>query len=324
MQSSWTVLGLPLALAVLLLASPAHSAGEPVRPVSEILANLKVPPDWLAATPVNWDTSKPWKDARLEIRRLLALDDASVRQGVKLTWLYAQKADIGDGHELPMYLFLSGNYGWALKEYPPYLERQRGKGATHGFLCYASCLAHFGDYQAALTALNQALSDLPPKPWRTASEANIHNQTGDVYGRMGNLAKAREQYAEAVRLYPLSDQPYGRHLLPRKIAQIQAKERLLTLESLGTAKLRDGAYTGNATGYSDKNDLVVTLTIKAGRLAGLEVRHEEKIDLNATKIIPKRILEKQSLKVDAVTGATVTSQAIIEGAYRALLKAGLK
>lgn len=292
--------------------------------VNEIVAALQVPPSWFATTSLNWDTNKPWKDARLEIRRLLALDDPHVRQGVKLTWLYAQKGDIGDGHELPMYMFMSGNYAWAIKEYPPYLRRQQGKGPTHAYMCYASCLAHFGAYPEALGVLTQALDDLPPKPWRIANEANIHNHFADIYAQMGQLDKAKGHYAEAMRLYPLSDQPYGRHLLPRKVAQIQTKLRLMTMDSLGTAKLRDGTYTANALGYADKADLVVTLTIKNGRIASLDLKHEEKIELNATKIIPQRILERQSLKVDAVTGATITSQGIVEATYRALLKAGLQ
>ena len=142
------------------LASVGTSAGAPGPSLQQALADLKVPLDWIASTPVHWDTNKPWKDARLEIRRLLALDDASVRQGVKLTWLYAQKGDIGDGHELPMYLFMSGNYAWAMLEYPKYLKKVAGTGATHAYRCYASCLAHFGEYTQALHVIDEAMNDL--------------------------------------------------------------------------------------------------------------------------------------------------------------------
>lgn len=310
-------------MSVMPIAASAAPA-TPIKPIAQIVTELKVPPAWMESTPVNWDMNKPWKDGRIEIRRLLALDEAHVRQGVKLTWLYAQKGDINDGHELPMYMFMSGNYAWALKEYPPYLARQRGKGATHGYQCYASCLAHFGDFAAALKVLQEALNDLPPDPWRINSQANLQHAIGDLYARMGDSAKAREHYALAKELYPKSTQPYGRHLLPRKVAQIQAKERLLTLDSLAHTPLRDGTYTGNALGYSDKGDIIVTLGIQQGRMARLDVKHEEKIELGATKIMPQRILEKQSLKVDGVTGATITCDAIIEATYRALLKAGLK
>jgi uncharacterized protein with FMN-binding domain len=168
------------------------------------------------------------------------------------------------------------------------------------------------------------MNDLPAKPWRTASVANIQNHYGDLYVKMGNLTEARQHYAEAIRLYPTSDQPYGRHLLPRYAAKVKTKLDLLTMRSLATTRLRDGTYTGKALGYSDKKDLEVTVTVRDSKIADVSVKHEEKIDLNATKIVPQRIVEKQSVQVDGVTGATVTSQAIVEGAFQALKQAGLQ
>jgi len=312
---------------IILLAGQvgAQAVEPPLKPgLKAALAQLKIPPDWFTTTPVNWNTNKPWKEARLEIRRLLALDDAKVREGVKLTWLYAQKGDIGDGHELPMYLFMSGNYAWATVEYPKHLQKVKGAGATHAYLCYASCLEHFNEFDQAMTVLNQAMNDLPARPWRINNQAKINEQFGDVYAKMGNVTKAREHYAEALRLYPTSDQPYGRHLLPRYLAKIKNKVDLLTLNDLKLGSLKDGTYIGKTLGYSDKKEMEVIVTIKGGRIANLKVNHEEKIDLNATTLIPQRIVAQQSLKVDAITGATVTSQAIVDGALLALKKAGLK
>lgn len=217
-----------VAVVLLLTVAPYCAMSAVTAPHSSLpqaLAELKVPPDWMASTLVTWDTARPWAEARLEIRRLLELDDAGVRQGVKLTWLYAQKGDIGDGHELPMYLFMSGNYAWAALEYPKLLKRVAGTGATHAYLCYASCLAHFGGYREALRVLQQATDDLPAPPWRIASLANVHDRYGDLCA--------------------------------------------------------------------------------------------------ATKLVPQQIVEKQSLEVDGVTGATITSQGIVEGAFEALRQAGL-
>ncbi|MGE5610082.1 MAG: FMN-binding protein [Bacillota bacterium] len=300
-------------------------AGQPeAKPsLKEAMDQLKVPPEWMDATPVNWDTNRPWKDARLEIRRLLAIDEAHARQGVKLTWLYAQKGDIGDGHELPMYLFMSGNYAWAIREYPGYLQKIQEHGPTHAYLCYASCLAHFGEYAKALEQLDRAMKDLPPKPWAISSMANVHNAYGDLYVQMGQIDKAKQHYAEAIRLYPTSDQPYGRHLLHRYAAKVQTKLDLLTMQGLEMAKLRDGVYLGKSLGYGDTN-MEVTVTIAGGKIADMQVKHQEKIELGATRIIPRQIIARQSLKVDAVTGATVTSQAIVDGTFEALKKAGLK
>lgn len=310
---------------VVVMACGAGDAPGAKPSLQQALATLKVPPAWFDTTPVQWDTAKPWKDGRVEIRRLLGIGDAaSNRQAVKLTLLYARKGDINDGHELPMYLFLSGNYAWALQEYASHVKKVAGKGATHAYLCYASCYAHFGEYAKAIEILNAALADLPPKPWRTASTANINNALGDTYAKMGNIAKAKEHYAAAIRLYPTSDQPYGRHLLPRHAAKVQSKLDLLTMKGLKDAKLRDGNYTAKALGYADGKDLDVVVTITGGKIANIKVKHEEKIDLGAAEIIPARIVAEQSLRVDAVTGATVTSQGVIDGVYRALKQAGLE
>jgi uncharacterized protein with FMN-binding domain len=292
--------------------------------LQKALTQLVTPPEWFATTAIRWDTNKPWKDARLEVRRLLALDEGSIREAVKLTWLYAQKGDIGNGHELPMYLFMSGNYAWAAREYPKHIQSVEGKGATHEYLSYASCLEHFGEYDQAIATVNQALNDLPPAPWRISSLANIQGHFGDLYAKMGDLAKAREHYAEAIRLFPTSNQPYGQHLLPRQAAKVQAKMDLLALQQLQNSSLRDGTYTGKSIGYVDTKEMETTLTIRGGKITDVQVKHQEKIELGATTILPKRIVAQQSPKVDGITGATVTCQAIMEGAFRALKQAGLQ
>ncbi len=313
------------ALALCAALSLANAQPQGTSPsLKQALSALKVPPTWFETTAVQWDTTKPWKDARLEIRRLLALDETSIRQAVKLTWLYAQKGDIGDGHELPMYLFMSGNYAWAVREYPPYIEKVAGKGPTHAYLSYASCLEHFGEYDRALEILYRATNDLQPKPWRISSLAGVESHLGDHYAKRGNLEGAKKHYAEAIRLYPLSDQPYGRHMLHRHAAKVQAKLDLLAMQSLANTPLREGSYTGRALGYSDAKDMEVTVTVAGGKIADVKVKHQEKIELGATRIIPERIVAQQSLQVDGITGATVTCQAIVEGAFQALKQAGLK
>jgi len=50
----------------------------------------------------------------------------------------------------------------------------------------------------------------------------------------------------------------------------------------------------------------------------ISLGHQEKIEQGARKTIPRQIVERQSLDVDAITGATVTVQAIVEAVYRAL------
>ena len=74
------------------------------------LAELEVPPAWLASVTTRWDMNKPWKEGRIEIRRLLGKsDEASQREAIKLTWDDLQKDDIGNGHEYPIVSRRSGD-----------------------------------------------------------------------------------------------------------------------------------------------------------------------------------------------------------------------
>ena len=58
-------------------------------------------------------------------------------------------------------------------------------------------------------------------------------------------------------------------------------------------------------------------------MAKIDIEHSEKIDQGATTILPERIVAEQNLQVDAITGATVTCNAITDAVFRALKRAGL-
>lgn len=286
------------------------------------MAGLRIPPPWLEKVQTRYDTSNPWKDARLEIRRLLSLNtDAARKEAIKLTWLYLQKGDIGDGHEYPMYLFLGGEALWAVRAHEEFLAKPHKEAPDHAYISLASLYARFGQFEKAKATLDEAMARLPAPPWRIARKANLHEAFGDLYAAWGKPDSAREHYAEAVRLYPTSNQPYGQHLLKRQADRTQTKLDLLSLRSLAGTRLRDGRYTSTALGYA--GDIHLTLAVREGRIAEIQVKHEEKIDQGACLVIPQRIIEKQSLQVDGISGATVTTSAIIDGTLQCLRKAGL-
>jgi len=312
--------GLALLCFIAAFAATGWAAAGNAKPsLDEALAHLKVPPDWFDEVKVEYDTNRPWQDARLEVRRLLA--ENKNREAIKLTVLYVRKGDIGDGHEYPMYLYMGGEYAWAVQEYRKRLASYP-QGFTHQYLCLAACYRHFGQYAEALALLDVALQRLSDPPWRIAQEADIHDYLGDLHAEIGNVAQATQHYQKAIAIYPRSDQPYGRHLLHRRAAKVRTKLDLLTVKAIESGALRDGTYTGKSLGYV--GDVTVTITIRAGRITDVRVQHEEKIDQGATTIIPQRIVARQSLKVDGITGATVTYDAIIDGALQAIRKAGLK
>jgi uncharacterized protein with FMN-binding domain len=302
-------------------ATPAARQGP--ASLEQQLAGLQVPPAWLEGVRTAYDTARPWKDARLEIRRLLSLNtDAARKEAVKLTWIYLKKNDIGDGHEYPMYLFLGGEPLWAVLAHEEFLARPHKETPIHAYLSLASLYTRFGAFDKAKAVLDKAMTGLPGPPWRIARQADLHSAYGDLYAAWGKSDLARENYTEAVRLYPTSNQPYGQHLLKRQAGRVQTKLDLLSAQSLADATLRDGRYTSTALGYA--GDLHVTLTVRDGKIADVQVKHEEKIDQGACVIIPRRIVEKQSVLVDGISSATVTKDAIIDGTLGCLRKAGLQ
>ncbi|MDR1619186.1 MAG: flavocytochrome c [Clostridiales bacterium] len=84
-----------------------------------------------------------------------------------------------------------------------------------------------------------------------------------------------------------------------------------------------GAYSATARGYNA--DLTVSVTVSKNAITNITVgEHAESVGvgLNAVAMMPARIIEAQSLAVDTVTGATITSATIINAVGKALEEAG--
>lgn len=96
--------------------------------------------------------------------------------------------------------------------------------------------------------------------------------------------------------------------------------------SLDGSKFRDGVYTGTGTGFNGR--ITVSVTISGGRITKISVINNEGDDKpyldKASKGVIARILSAQNTKVDAVSGATYSSNGIIEAVEKALKKAVVK
>lgn len=82
--------------------------------------------------------------------------------------------------------------------------------------------------------------------------------------------------------------------------------------------LKDGVYRAAAMGYID--EVAVEVTVRDGFIAAAAVvEHNENRPLTAIEAIPNALVGKSGIEgVDAVTGATVTSRAILQAAEKAL------
>ncbi len=94
---------------------------------------------------------------------------------------------------------------------------------------------------------------------------------------------------------------------------------LMPLMALADAMPADGVYEGSANGMGGA--VKVTVTVSGGKITAVEVgEHNETAGISdpAIEQMPAKIVEAQSADVDAVAGATVTSEAIKEAVKAAL------
>ncbi len=99
---------------------------------------------------------------------------------------------------------------------------------------------------------------------------------------------------------------------------------LLTLMLFFTACENEITSATTVKGYEDEIDMVVK--IKGDSITSIEItKHNESpfIGASAIELLPQEIINEQSLMVDAITGATETSNAIKEGVRTCLKNSGV-
>lgn len=95
-------------------------------------------------------------------------------------------------------------------------------------------------------------------------------------------------------------------------------------ECKSAKQYKDGIYHGKGKGY--KGPIKVKVTVSEGIIKDIKItKHKEDNPKSAIKKIPAEIIKKQSVaEIDAVSGATYTSKAILRAVTKALNKAEKK
>lgn len=91
------------------------------------------------------------------------------------------------------------------------------------------------------------------------------------------------------------------------------------------SKVADGVYEGSAQGFADQ--IRVKVTVQGGRITAVEVvsiNDTPEVYPEAVAVVPDRIIEKQHWKVDAATGATISSKGIMEAVKAAIPDTSLR
>ena len=164
---------------------------------------------------------------------------------------------------------------------------------------------------SSLGELDKALELAETKAQRTPDSAYL--AAGDACRRAGRYERAESYYRKVL------EAKKGSSELKKNKKRAQASiEGIKAVTSVKLGRVRDGTHPGNAIGYGGQ--VHVAVVVKARRIKSVKVtRHKEKGFGTSPVDVPDQIVRKQGIKgVDAVTGATLTSEAIMNATAKAL------
>ncbi len=151
------------------------------------------------------------------------------------------------------------------------------------------------------------------------SRGNYHAflLAGDVLRQAGKLEQAIEYYQRVLDNEKFRNEEY------KKRAKARAQESIAAIrlyDQADVSKVVEGRYRASTTGYNGR--LTVEVTVAAGRMESVKVTaHKEKQFYSSLIDTPKELLAKQTVQgIDAVSGATITSLAIVNATAKALAK----
>ena len=107
------------------------------------------------------------------------------------------------------------------------------------------------------------------------------------------------------------------------LARFEGNLKQLALSEISDVDLaaaEDGIYIGSYSAFPVSAE--VRVTIKNHIIIDIELLKHDNGQGQGAEIIPEKVIEAQSLKVDSVSGATYSSKVILKAIQDAILKAG--
>ena len=138
----------------------------------------------------------------------------------------------------------------------------------------------------------------------------------------GDICRAMARGKEALGYYQkVLDGPKGEGDIKQAKERAKASiEAVKLVDTLDIKRVPDGIYRDDSIGYSGQ--VFVEVAVAGGRISDVKVtRHTEKQWYSSITDTRRQILLKQGAKgVDATSGATITSEAILNATLKALAK----
>jgi len=144
----------------------------------------------------------------------------------------------------------------------------------------------------------------------------VPTRAAEGYLAAGNVARYQGKVDEAIGFYEKATrQPGGEQYRKRARRNLEAVQLLNTLD---LSRVPDGAHEGETLGYI--GPITLRVHVAAGKITRVEImNHKEDQAHNAMGFVPEQIIALQSLQgIDAVTGASMTGEAVLNAATKAL------
>lgn len=335
--------------------SETASTGETLRTRGELNKLIdelgRLPPDWFEATPLEYPKSleldwpiKPkeegWnnqKNVGQYVWDIIHPNPDRWRGGIRLIHHLLTL------HKDPALLrrdmsTLGAMYFELLQDYPRaafwFRQAKIGPGEPQSIML-AECYWRLGNKQMALELLNsnrlpvQAIK-LYGDMGQTDKAVQLANafakviQPHEPYLLGGDACRLAGRYKPAIDFYQkVIDSPearnedYGKRYRGRAADSIEA---IKLFDQADPTKVPDGTFRASSIGYNGQ--VVVEVDVAKGRIEDVRIiEHEEKQFYAALTDTPAQIKKKQSVRnIDATSRATITSQAIVNAAAKALAK----
>jgi uncharacterized protein with FMN-binding domain len=313
-----------------------------------------IPPDWLKSTPLEYPPTldlewpepapEPWdnqKNVGQYVWDVLHPNPGKWRGGIKLM-MYLRDRHAGDAERVRRAgQTLANMYFIYFQDYPRAAYWFQKTGVAPGSVdqvLLAECYWRLGSNSMALKALDPRrirvetikllgamgdtkralkLTELYARQVKEPQWALLAG--GDAARGAGDFRKALQYYQRVLDSQPLENADYDHRIRSRAEQSIEA---IRLFELLDLSKIPNGRYVDASQGY--EGAIEVTVTVRDGRIEQVEVTdHQEKQFYSALNDVPQQIVAKQSVKnIDATSRATITAEAIVSAAAKALSRKG--
>ena len=262
------------------------------------------------------------------------------KPGIKLLHHVVEVREHDQTHQPEAMGMLANYYLRYFEDYPraAYWNLQStqtgGRATLHGVVGLAECYLHMGNKQMAVALMTQygldrRFSSPGVKLWAELGQADRALKLSMAMARMapdqgylaaGNLHRLTGKYDQARDCYSKAaayQHPKGHGKLNRQRAR-ECLAAVRLCETLNISKVADGTHSGTSASY--RGPLTVEVKVAGGRITAARVtKHKDDIFFTSITKMPKMIVDKQSVeRLDAVSGATVTCEAIVNAATKAL------